>query len=260
MPCNFGLTNRKETVEFHQDLDRWVRMLRSIQKIKGISKVSEPEIYDDENWDVFDISPAVNAQLGVFPGDTSFSLTNQLDFDKGHNLRLNTLTTTLHIGAHVDAPSHYLSSGRPMGDVLLTPYLGTALVITADVELGTRVGMHNIDCERINQKIPKRILLRTNSFKDPYRWNSDFCGIEPSLVHFFASKGVILIGIDTPSVDFEDSKDLPCHAAFAATGIAILEGIVLNDVEDGVYELIALPLNLQTADASPVRAVLRRRV
>ena len=234
-------------------------MQGSIQKIKGFSKVLQHENLKEEDWEVFDISPSVSGDLGVFPGDTSFGLTNQLDFDKGHNLRLNTVTTTLHIGAHVDAPCHYVQNGSAMGAVSLRPYLGAALVITAHVKPGTRVGIDDLDPKWINQQIPTRILIRTNSFKDPCQWNSDFCALEPSLVHFFDSKGVILIGIDTPSVDFEDSKDLLCHAAFAKTGIAILEGIVLSSVTDGLYELIALPLRLRDADASPVRAVLRRR-
>jgi arylformamidase len=69
---------------------------------------------------------------------------------------------------------------------------------------------------------------------------------------------VILVGIDTPSVDLFASKDLPAHGRFLAHGMAILEGLVLRDIPDGDYELIALPLRLEGFDASPVRAVLRK--
>ena len=66
-----------------------------------------------------------------------------------------------------------------------------------------------------------------------------------------------LVGIDTPSVDLFDSKDLPAHKAFLRCDMAILEGLVLAEVPPGLYELIALPLKLVGFDASPVRAVLR---
>jgi len=101
------------------------------------------------------------------------------------------------------------------------------------------------------------VLLATGSYPDPTVWSEDFLGIDPSLVAALASRGVTLVGIDTPSVDPATSKDLPAHQAFLAHDIAILEGIVLTEVPEGHYELIALPLPLVGFDASPVRAILR---
>ncbi|MGE4633046.1 MAG: kynurenine formamidase, partial [Planctomycetota bacterium] len=77
------------------------------------------------------------------------------------------------------------------------------------------------------------------------------------LIEKLSEDGVKLLGVDTPSVDVADSKDLPSHDACRRSGILILEGLVLDGVEDGIYELIALPLKLTGFDASPVRAVLR---
>ena len=71
-------------------------------------------------------------------------------------------------------------------------------------------------------------------------------------------QGVELLGVDTPSVDPADSKELPAHAACLEAGITILEGLVLDGVATGAYELIALPLRLIGFEASPVRAILRR--
>jgi arylformamidase len=101
-------------------------------------------------------------------------------------------------------------------------------------------------------------LLKTGTFPDPERWNTEFAALSVELVEALAAKGVITIGIDTPSVDLQESKDLPAHKAILKAGIAILEGLVLRDVVAGEYELIALPLRLEGFDASPVRAVLRR--
>ncbi|HKP28366.1 MAG TPA: cyclase family protein, partial [Gemmatimonadales bacterium] len=103
----------------------------------------------------------------------------------------------------------------------------------------------------------ERVLIYTGTFPDPENWNADFAGLSPKLVHFLHEQGVRLIGIDTPSVDLQDSKDLPAHHAFLKHDMAILEGLVLKDVLAGRYELIAVPLKLEGFDASPVRAVLR---
>ena len=103
-----------------------------------------------------------------------------------------------------------------------------------------------------------RVLRRTGTVPDPHCGNSDFAGLDPTLVDHLGERGVRLVGIDTPSVDCQDSKDLPAHAACLRNAIHILEGICLDDAPDGVYELIALPLRLKGFDASPVRAVLRR--
>ena len=101
-----------------------------------------------------------------------------------------------------------------------------------------------------------RILFRTGTYPNPNQFNPDFASLSPSLIEWLAQEGVRLVGIDTPSIDPAESKDLPSHAMVAAHNLAILEGIVLDHVEDGVYTLIALPLSLMGADASPVRAVL----
>jgi arylformamidase len=99
--------------------------------------------------------------------------------------------------------------------------------------------------------------LATGTFPDPTQFNEDFAALEPSLVEFLHERGVRLVGVDTPSVDPFDSKELPAHKTFFKHDLAILEGLVLDGVPDGIYELIALPLRLVGFDASPVRAILR---
>ena len=102
-----------------------------------------------------------------------------------------------------------------------------------------------------------RVLLATGTFPDPERFTADFAAYDPALIDLLHDRGVQLIGIDTPSIDLFDSKDLPSHRMFLRCDMAILEGLVLKDVPEGLYELIALPLRLVGFDASPVRAILR---
>ena len=101
------------------------------------------------------------------------------------------------------------------------------------------------------------MLIRTGTFGDFLTWQSDFAGLSVELVEALAARGVITVGVDTPSVDVQESKDMLAHRAMLRCGIVILEGLQLAGVEPGVYELMAAPLKLIGCDASPVRAVLR---
>jgi len=203
---------------------------------------------------LYDISPAIDASLQVWPGDTPFVQTVNLDMKAGANLTLSDIRTTVHVGAHTDAPSHYVAAGEDIAQRRLELYLGRCAVIGVDVAHGERIMPRHIDGRIIEAP---RVLFRTGTFPDPRAWNDDFASLSPELVDALHERGVVLIGIDTPSVDPFDSKALEAHNAFARHDMAILEGIVLDAVPDGEYELIALPLRLLRADASPVRAILR---
>jgi arylformamidase len=211
---------------------------------------------------IHDISPPLTPRLAVWPGDTPLSREILCDMapPRSDNITLSTLRTTVHLGAHADGPNHYAHPAPGIGERDLRHYLGPCHVCSARVLRGGRVSDQSVTWpapDGIAAIRHPRLLIRTGTFPDPERWNTDFAGLEPALVDALAARGVITIGIDTPSVDLQESKDLPAHAAFARHDMAILEGLVLADVPDGEYELIALPLRLTGFDASPVRAVLR---
>lgn len=208
---------------------------------------------------IYDITPAITDRTQVWPGDTPFSREMVCDMAKGANITLSAIRSTVHLGAHADGPNHYSHPGRGVGEQKLEYYLGPCVLIDADVPRGQRVGVDHLRLPARGKGTitQPRVLIRTGTFPDFTAWNSDFAAIDPALVDWLASQGVITIGIDTPSVDLQDSKDLPAHKAIARHDIAILEGLALAGVPAGVYELIALPLKLMGVDASPVRAVLR---
>jgi arylformamidase len=203
--------------------------------------------------DLFDISPVVSSRLGVWPGDTSPSREVLLDLARGDAVTLSTLRATVHLGAHADAPSHYGRDGAAIHVRDLSLYLGPCQVIHTPVARGTRVDVRDLPAAIVAE----RVLLATGTFPDPESWNDDFAGLTPELVDQLAAEGVRLVGVDTPSVDLMPSKDLPAHQAALRHDMAILEGLMLGGVPEGVYELVALPLRLEGFDASPVRAVLR---
>lgn len=198
---------------------------------------------------IYDISPPITPQLAVFPGDTRPSREVLLDMARGDPLTLSTWKSTVHVGAHADAPSHYGLDGRTIDQQPLELYCGPCRVIRVDGSPMTP--------EMVPDVLSERLLIATGTCPDPTRWNDDFAALSPELVDHLHGRGVRLVGVDTPSVDTADSKDLPAHHRFLANDMAILEGLVLADVPEGAYELIALPLRLVGFDASPVRAILR---
>ena len=202
---------------------------------------------------IYDLTPKISSRLAVFPGDQPFARTVALSFTHGHHLELSSMHTTLHLGAHADAPSHYHREGAPIDQRPVERYVGPAQVIRVNgLTAGERVYPHHVQ----TQIVAPRVLFDTQSFQNPELWNSSFNSLSPELLHWLADQQVRLVGIDTPSVDPVDSKLLESHQALFARDFAVLEGLFLKDVPEGEYTLIALPLPLEGADASPVRAIL----
>ena len=202
---------------------------------------------------LLDITPCISPRLGVFPGDTPFRLEVLRELARGDNFGLSAVHSTVHLGAHADAPCHYPPGGPGIEACALEPYLGPCEVVRVPLPRGSRVRPG--DLPPATPRAP-RILFRTDSFPDPEAWNPDFCSLSPELVAVLAERGVRLVGIDTPSIDPQEDRELRSHRAVGERGLAILEGLMLGSVEPGLYTLIALPLPLEGADASPVRAVL----
>jgi len=202
---------------------------------------------------IIDISSPISPRLAVWPGDTPPSREVLCDIARGDNITLSTLHATVHLGSHADAPSHYGRDAATIDAVAIERYVGPCQVIHVPVEKGKRITPGMLP----DPLRAERVLLRTDTYPDPEQFSTDFAAIEVELVERLHGEGVKLVGIDTPSVDLFDSKDLPAHHACLRCDVLILEGLVLRDVPAGMYELIALPLRLVGFDASPVRAVLR---
>ncbi|NOT08465.1 MAG: kynurenine formamidase [Gemmatimonadales bacterium] len=202
---------------------------------------------------IYDISPPISPSLAVWPGDTPPSREVLLDLARGDSVTLSTLRATVHLGSHVDAPSHYGRDGRTIEAQPVERYIGPCEVMRVPVARGATV------TPGLLPRPPRepRLLLSTGTYPDTERFNEDFAALSAELIDQLHTAGVRLIGVDTPSVDLFSSKELPAHGRCLAHDMAILEGLVLDAVPEGRYELIALPLKLVGFDASPVRAVLR---
>ncbi len=203
---------------------------------------------------IIDISPAIRPGLPVWPGDTPVTFQRTWDMAAGSPGNVSKITLSTHAGAHGDAPLHYRADGPDIASVGLEPYLGACAVLhRIDGARPVSVG----DLDALGADCPPRVLIRTYETAPQDRWDSAFAPVSPEAVDALAARGVRLIGVDTPSLDPETSKTMDAHHRVAAHDMRILEGLVLDAVPPGRYELIALPLKLEGLDAAPVRAVLR---
>jgi len=203
---------------------------------------------------IWDISQPLRPTLPVWPGDTAFDLTRTWTIGPDCPVNVARLTLSTHSGAHADAPLHYDADGAGSAELALEPYLGPCQL------LDLRGCGPVVRPEHVLSDLPagtRRLLLRTYDAFPHETWREDFTSVAAATIEAVAAAGVALIGVDAPSLDPQASKTMDAHRAVRRHDLRILEGLVLDAVPPGRYELIALPLKLAGADASPVRAVLR---
>ena len=205
---------------------------------------------------LWDISPAVHAGTPVFPGDTPYRQQWCATIAPGCPVNVSAITLSPHVGAHADAPLHYDAGGAAIGELPLAPFLGACRVVHA-IGCGPLIEWRHL--AHALTDLPPRLLVRTYH-QAPTQWDAQLTGYAPDTIERLADLSVLLVGIDSASIDPADSKSLPSHQVVRRRGLRVLENLVLDAVPEGDYELIALPLRLTTADASPVRAVLRSLV
>lgn len=204
---------------------------------------------------LLDVSMPVAPGTAEWPGDTPFSCGWSASIAGGAPVNVSWVKTSPHVGTHVDAPYHYDAHGARLGDLPLEAFIGPCRVIDA-------VGASEIDARLlrgIDLRATPRILFRTTARNDPTTFRRDFPLLTLDAVDALAAAGVRLVGMDAPSFDDTDSKDLPIHHALGRAGIANVENLVLDTAQAGAYELFAAPVLWRDGDAAPLRAILRRR-
>ena len=201
---------------------------------------------------IWDISQTLRPGLPVWPGDTEFAFDRTWRMDQGSPVNVGRMTMSTHSGTHGDAPLHYAEDGLDAASMDLAPYLGECFVVDARSARG-EVGIGDLP----HLGGADRVLFRTYDRFPHDAWRSDFTALDAGLIDWLAAQGVMLVGTDAPSVDPQESKTMDAHKAVLRHDMRILEGLVLDDVPEGRYELIALPLKIAGGDAGLCRAVLR---
>ncbi len=201
---------------------------------------------------IWDISQRLHPATPVWPGDTAFQQVRTWQMEDGSPVNVSAITMSTHTGAHADAPLHYSEAAPDIASVELEPYLGECLVVDARgvgdlIKVADLPHLHSAD----------RVLFRTVERFPHDTWDENTVAIASEAIEWLAVQGVKLVGIDGPSIDPQTSKTMEAHKAVLRHDIRVLEGLVLDGVAQGRYELIALPLPIVGGDASPVRAILR---
>lgn len=201
-----------------------------------------------------DISQPLTNDIGHWPGVTPFSYSLTHTKQQIGSANIGKITTCLHTGTHVDAPFHFDDDGKTIDQLPIEPFIGRSRVVdVSHLKEITPKDFHKTCFEQVG-----RLLLKTSLPNNPKKFPEDIPKLDPSLAPFLQKQGVKLLGVDLPSVDPLTSKELPTHHALHQHGIHILENIMLDQVKEGLYELIAIPLAIHGADGSPVRAVMKR--
>jgi arylformamidase len=202
---------------------------------------------------IFDISMPLYNGVPGWPGDTPYVFELAWTKEQSGSVNVGKIEMSTHTGTHIDAPYHFDNEGKRVIDLPIELYTGPAFVIDL-------TGADEITVESIEGKIKenmKRVLFKTSCWKDRNSFPEKIVPVSPKVVPYLKKHGTGLIGVDMPSVDPLDSKELLAHHALHKHNIHILEGLILDEVPEGEYELIALPLPLTDGDGSPVRAILK---
>ncbi|HSR54294.1 MAG TPA: cyclase family protein [Acidobacteriota bacterium] len=202
---------------------------------------------------IHDISPTLRPGMAVWPGDVPFEHEQALYLSRGDSVNLSSIRTSLHTGSHADSPLHYLEDGRPMDRVDISIFIGPCLLVSVDSP--GLIRPQHLRAALAQQ--PERLIVHCNPGYSLDVFPDRYVHFSAEAAEAIGAAGVRLVGLDAPSVDHQNSKDLPAHHAFARHKVLILESLVLDGVPDGWYELIAPPLKIANADGSPVRALLR---
>jgi arylformamidase len=203
---------------------------------------------------IWDISPPIDTDSPVFPGDTPFQLNWSAKISDECPVNVSAITLSPHVGSHADAPLHYDPAGVAIGQVDLHTFIGPCRVIHA-INVGPLITLQHLAHQL--QNLPERILVRTYESFPLETFDTQLTAFAPETLMALADLGVKLIGIDSASIDPANSKPLDSHQVIRLRNMRVLENLQLDNIQEGDYELIALPLKLMSADASPVRAILR---
>jgi arylformamidase len=204
-----------------------------------------------------DVSIPLRNGMVHWPGDAPFSRLQTLHIANGDACNLSQISTSAHIGTHMDAPRHFLADGKGIETMPITATIGPARVI--EIQDPDRIPIHELEPHHLAKG--ERVLFKTRNSSHHWKthdFQEQFVYIPKDTAHYLAKCEVQTVGVDYLSVGGYKIDSAETHRALLSAGIWIIEGLNLEQVEPGNYELICLPLKIVGSDGAPARAVLRR--
>lgn len=212
------------------------------------------ELWLMSRFRIIDLSEEISStslSTGEHPGVYLLKWTNIVL----HGYESELLFMPTHASTHIDAPSRLIEKGKTIGDAPLASFIVTATVLDVSFTRTSKVVTLK-DIKHAESKVGidycEGILLYTG-FEKP---TTKFPGLSESAAHYLAERRLKIVGIDTPSIDPWDSTTLAAHKVLLRRGIYIIENLRnLKKLVNKKFRLIALPLKIQGASASPARVI-----
>jgi arylformamidase len=206
---------------------------------------------------IHDISLTLSPDLPTWPGDPGLELELFESMDKGAHVNVTKISTSVHMGTHVDAPHHFLNDGRTIEQLPLDMLTGPCYVLQLPDGV-EEITAEVLDRTEITSEM-KRVLFGTRNShlwaRGETQFHTDFVAITEDGAEWLVERGVQLVGVDYLSVaPYGDSG--PTHHVLLKAGVVIVEGLNLSNVMRGFYDLYCLPLKIAGSDGAPARAIL----
>lgn len=200
-----------------------------------------------------DITTTFKSNMPLWPSSEPFKF-QVLRNHEEHNVQVSKIEMNLHTGTHVDSPKHFVREGVDIADMDLSQFMGDVLVV--DCPNVSKIDQSVVVDLNLPQNLKKIIFKTSNSTNKSDKFNEHYVALTTDAANWLSKRGIELIGIDAPSIELYHGRDYVTHQVLLKQNMAILEGLNLAEVNPGNYYLIALPLKIQDAEASPVRAIL----
>lgn len=203
----------------------------------------------------YDISPTLSTESVQWISSPPLEWIERHRMSRGDHNNSSAVSMSVHSGAHVDAPFHFVPDGTTIDRLPLELFIGPALVVA--IEADKYITEEHVDA--VDFKDDVRVLFKTKNSRLMRKpdYDPDFVAFSVQAAQALVARGLKLVGLDYLSVSHAGDQQVPVHRAFLDHGVVLLEGIDLSQVTPGRYELICFPIKLRGADGAPCRAVLR---
>ena len=204
-----------------------------------------------------DISTGIREGMVQWPGDRKLSITKDLSLEKGEEANVSSIETCVHLGTHIDAPLHFITNGDDVTKYPLEKLTGTARVIYLPGIKEISVA-HLIDLE-IGEG--DKILFKTDNSKTNWvmeSFNENFVALTADAAQYLSDCKIDLIGIDYLSIAMPNDNT-EVHQKLLKNKICILEGLLLQEIEEGLYDFVCLPISIEQCDGSFARVIIREQ-
>jgi arylformamidase len=203
-----------------------------------------------------DVTLPIDSHLPVWPGDPAVFIEQNTSVNADSSITSSTIKASLHLGTHIDAPRHFNPRGWTIDQIPLDLLLGPVQV----VEVPDVIKITKKVLAGLTIKNPTRLFFKTrNSFfwqESPLHFHKEFTAFTQDAAIFLKELGTRLVGIDYLSLDLFNDKSPPAHKIFCESNIVGVEGLDLNQITEGMYECICLPLKISAGDGAPARVLL----